>query len=537
VVAPQSRQSKSSSSLTHPCFFHSKQQHDENRLLRDFTWPPTPDPYPEHPVPPDGSPSILASDGNISSSDTVPAVMVAVASSLIICAVALYVSDLRDRCRHDPRFGQAQDHHHKIEGKPKGRGRNSSDAMDQLEYVEEISIAPVSTMTASLALDGHSCLGPTNTVEHNVTGRPPSLRRVDSDKYLAQSVDITELSDLDRVSGGTDLSSLVDLSRIHAIGSYAHSSINSQQHDASLDDSSQVDRDMRDSRGREREDSKRIDDTIYIMSDEEESGSGWTSLPSQSSEISIGTYLKSVHSRKSRSSSVGSNGNSSGSPKELFSVGEQCLKVEDGAGKAKEDDGSLERSPDTPHHKSHEVARKRNELSQLEHLYKDKSEEGLRPAKERKQTPLEALLERSRLPIQEYKERTESLEESSEIEDSLGQSYVRNIFYVPVCPSIGTSTSLGIEFESASCASSYPSVKSVHGESPLRGRLFEGDKILAVNNKETAGRRAKRTEEGTLDDVLKLTVLSRNPDGSDDSSSESDQESMDTGINSTAIEV
>lgn len=488
--------------------------------------------------------------------------MVAVASSIIICAVALYISDLRDRCRYDPRY-QPRRHHRRIKGKPVA-GEWTPSETDQPEYVEDISIAPVSTMTASLAdMENHSL---SRTAKNFAMTSHQTLKRMDSDKYLAQSVDITELSDVDRVSGSTNLSSLVDLSRIYAIGSFAQmttSTNDRRNEDVSLDiRDPQVDqRAVVEDITIPQNDSRhiRIDDTVYIMSDDEEDDSGWTSLHScQSSEVSIGTYLRSVHSGKSRSSSVGSNGNSSGSAKKSPTElrGEKCLEAEDDAFEAQQDEDSLGRSPDTPYHKSHEVARMRNEFSQLEHLYNAKMEEGTRSMEERKLTPLEKLLERGRLPIQEYQApRSESLEESSEIDDSLDQSYVRNIFYVPSCPSIGTSNSnaLGIEFEGASCTSSYPSVKSVHGESPLRGRLFEGDKILAVNNKHTAGHQAKETEglalnemvtpnnsSLSLSEAVKLTVLSRNPDGSDDSSSsnsESDQVSMDTGIDSTAIEV
>lgn len=173
---------------------------------------------------PDGSGTYsydTSSDGRITS-DAVPAVMVAVASSIIFCAALLYISDLRDRWYHqrmmamEERSWQNKENAKRIQDgvvhcDPYHRHQLQTGAFpmlppsnnDQPQYVEEISISPVSTMTASLALDSHG------------------IPRTDSDNYLDDSVNITELSDLDRVSQGTDLHSLVDLSRIQTTAPFS----------------------------------------------------------------------------------------------------------------------------------------------------------------------------------------------------------------------------------------------------------------------------------------------------------------------------
>lgn len=517
--------------------------------MDNFTWPPTPNPFlEENDRAGEASLDSLASDGNIVSGDTVPAVMVAVASSIIICAMALYVTDLRDRCRHERRGNHQPDRRSKREiagsngrvihsggnywittsSAAQGRHYSCRDGAfptlppsetreaEDADCVEAISLSPVSTMTASYA-----------------PAEDRRLNRMDSDLYLAQSVDVTELSEINRVSGDTDLSSLVDLSRIQTFGSFATSALAA----ASLGTTTIANGSSRDQDGSSRR--IRIDDTIYIASDDDDD-TGWTSMDASSdssSEVSIGTYLKSVHSRKSRSSSTGSNTTPSYPPEkrdpaeELY--GEQYSREEEDS----VDHSSLERSPDTPHKTT--GGSDRNEFFHLKPLDDHKMDQ-IRTTNEPKLSLLEALLERGRAVMQGIDE-TSSLDEATEIDDSITQEYVRSIFFVPVCGTAGSAHALGIELEGTSSSTNHPSVKSIHGESPLRGRVFEGDVVLAVNNKDATGLGGKEvsrlaTDGSKLSDVIKLTVISNKPDGSD-TGSDTDQASIDTGIESTAIEV
>jgi hypothetical protein len=492
-----------------------------------FTFPPTPQPY---------IPSAVSANGansaeTISSYDVVPAVMMAVASSVIFCSVLLYAADLRDRFRHEdmieehrrrrendansskqietiassggywirgeriPRRG----HHPKLTTLEDEDPRVMLNHTDQPEFVDEFSISPMSTMTASLA-----------PVEN-------SIQRVNSDE-LEASIDITELSEADRVSLDTDIASLVDLSRLHTVPRWGGSS-NGQRHSITTFES-------QDEEAANGLCLTGFEDIDYIMKGEDaddEDESGWTSSVGKSdssSDVSIGTYLKSIHSSRSTVSSSSSHAEksqaSSTNSQELFGVGCLC----DTPQKSTSGETSLDRSPDTPYSLQEDASTTRNELAQLEQVY-----------------------QKPELPIQEY---VQISRENSIDEDSVHQDYVRDVYFVPVAAS--RVVDLGIQLSDAIAADTYPNVLSVSEESPLVDRVFVGDVILAVNNEWTAGCDASKVtsmfwtgdeEQGhERADIVKLTIMSCQADGSD---SESDvtsiHESFDTGDAETAIEV
>jgi hypothetical protein len=489
-----------------------------------FTLAPATD-QPVHPITPSynsqqqdspfvgGSKNTGATTETISADETIPVFMVGVASSVMLCAVFLYITDVRDRYRHERML---EEHHqrrgHDINSKqmetiassgywvPEPNHMNcpypmlppmdDDDRHDQPEFVEEISLSPVSTMTASLAVD--------------------SLRHVDSEE-LEMSVEIIELSDEYRVSQDMDIASFVDLSRIQTrmVVPFDNAEDGSEDapsyrsitafEDTIIDDNSDYSISMME------------DDTDYGMEDDEDE-SGWTSSPGRSdtsSEVSIGTYLKSIHSSKSH----GSTSSSTNSPELL---GERCLE-EVTPQKSTSDDTSLDRSPDTPLG-DQPYGSTQNEMAQLEQLYS-----------------------KSELPFQEY---TDMAQSGQSEEDSM-QDYVRNIYFVPV---VATRVNFGIEVEDASCPLSYPTVAAVKEKSPLLDRIFVGDLILAINNEGTVGlcasdvtKRFITGEDGEEEGpgqthIVKLTVMSSQPDGSDSDSSSS-IESIDTGRSETAVEV
>jgi hypothetical protein len=109
-------------------------------------------------------------------------------------------------------------------------------------------------------------------------------------------------------------------------------------------------------------------------------------------------------------------------------------------------------------------------------------------------------------------------------------------------------------------------IASMKQNSPLAGRLFEGDILLAVNNVETTGLCGAEVSKGFSESggvqeagdehgekkfksdltpsqarVVKLTVMSSRSDGSDSDSSSSSTTTMprssDTGRSETAVEV
>lgn len=141
-------------------------------------------------------------------------------------------------------------------------------------------------------------------------------------------------------------------------------------------------------------------------------------------------------------------------------------------------------------------------------------------------------------------------QEPHETEAELSQDYVRDIYFVPLTTN-PSQANLGIALNDASLPSSHPVVSAVDDSSPLSGRVFVGDVVLAVNDLETVGLCGAQVtssfsecgsvhddESSTASKVVKLTVLSMLSDGYDSDSSEmnSDQ-SIDTGIANSASEV
>lgn len=466
--------------------------------MNEFTWPPTPD----HDAGSDANLDTLTSDGQIASNDTVPAVMVAVASSIIICAAALYLSDLHERCRRNRRYCSERE----LEGQKHVVGTmtssgnywiTTSTSMHRLKNscchdgsfpvlslrepfdedkpekypCEDISLSPISTMTASYAAQDNR-----------------NLHRMNSDTYLAQSSVITELSEADRVHGETDLSNLVDLSRMHTLGSSAQNSEPENDFASDQEESFSPRR-------------IRIDDTIYIISDNEKDESGWNSPPASesSSEVSVGTYLKSVHSGRSRFSSKGSDRAEFKSLHGKAQNVRNCLYGEQYSEDSSTNDISLARLPDTPYRvRGAAASTDRNGLVQLERLYTGRTDR-LRQTKERKLSFLEALLERGRATARKEQEEATSLDGSTEIVDSANHVYGQNIFFAAASASMGTDSSLGIEPENATYTPSHPSASSIDSDSLLRKRCSDPGRL--------------------------------------DTSSDDGEASMDTGIESTAVEV
>lgn len=451
----------------------------------------------------------------VSTNETVPALLVGVASSVMICAFVLFVSDIKDHYRHERMLEEhRQRRRTDISSKymqtvsSSGYGAREEfdrknviypppmlpqlnqdfDAgrSDQPGYAEDISL---STMTFSLALD---------------SGRHSELEGLD------KSIEITELADEHRVSHGVDIASLVDLSRVNTKTPHGN-----PKSDDELDQKNVTFGDPMYGKVH-RYNISRLGGTEYYDIEAEEDESGWTTSSEvsrgsdTSSEISIGTYLKSIHSSKSQQSS-----SSSSNSAEL--MGERCLEARTPQ-KSASDKNSLDRSPDTPlidEVKSND----QNELAQLEQLYQSSEDPpGITPRGS----------------------------DGDDGDETSTQDYVREIYFVPVGAS---RVSFGIEVESANPQQLYPVIMAVKEVSPFLGRVFVGDLILAINNEETVGLRdvdvAKRLRAFERDgeqeapgqsEVVKLTVLSSKSDGSDTSSLNSSG-TLDTGLLETAAEV
>jgi hypothetical protein len=561
------------------------------------TFPPLPAPTTTAFSGPDYSNS--TSSEQITSDTTIPAVMVGVASVVIFCSVLLYIADLRDRCRHERMLEEGQHQRRRETESNKhmetiassGYWVSITDAAghstpqdsrhmlpspimkDRSDFAEDISISHMSTMTSSL-----------------VDGRGP-LRHLDSDgdlivPGLESLAFITELSDNHRVSQDTELSSLVDLSQIQTMTPF-----DDDDDDPSRAPTTFTHEEAEDDHSRGRDDDSTLD-AVDECDEEDEDESGWSS-PGRSSECSsrsssIGTFLSSLasstrcrsptgkasskygtHCRTFTTSTSSCSSPQSGSPSSKKSsssssaetphrctsstrctsptstassscsstgtgtsqlFGERCLEVTPQK-VAKDDTISFELSPDTPGDTNgNSPMCMLNEMEQFKIPYQEysKSETDYNDEDELAQT------------VDEDGTMAHSFDDL----DDMTQDYVREIYFVPI--DAIEASNLGIELDSASCPATHPTVAMVTNKSPLKGRVFVGDILLAVNNLETAGlcgaEVTKRFFEGGVQEeesqqaqIVKLTIMSSQSDGSSDSASSSG--SIDTGRSETALEV
>lgn len=110
----------------------------------------------------------------------------------------------------------------------------------------------------------------------------------------------------------------------------------------------------------------------------------------------------------------------------------------------------------------------------------------------------------------------------SKMEGSIqAEEYIRDIFFVPIIEGDASSKErkiteiLGLEVCNASCAATHPAVAKILDKSPLKGRIFEGDFILKVNDIETTGFSSNDITDTVLFDD-RNTMLLGNDDGSID---------------------
>lgn len=124
------------------------------------------------------------------------------------------------------------------------------------------------------------------------------------------------------------------------------------------------------------------------------------------------------------------------------------------------------------------------------------------------------------------------------------QEYIRDVYFIPnqANPVNENERSpskqvLGLHLSDAMDAESYPRIIALTDNSPLKGRVFEGDYITAMNDKDTNGMSAEtllgiadssceRVGNANIAKMTKLTVMSSKADGDEDSSSASSFEYM-----------
>jgi hypothetical protein len=533
-------------------------------------------------------------DGSISAEDAIPALIIGVASSVILCAVFLFVTDLRDRCRHErlleEREQQRQQRREMTSLKKVERTVSSeiisstpssmSVPIDQPEYVEKVSESSVSTMTSL------GCL------------------RAAVSEDLDHSLEVTALTDSHRVSQGTDISSLVEVSKIQASNlpfykdnEIESTSLKSLEGDCTASPISSVMKyvDRHDEEGgdscwtsspvtsfdvseisfgdeEDEEDKNDADESNGPEKASSTFGESPCSSPGGShqsaQEMSTASSIKSVESSADHNSnatepsmsqsqvlespSIHIHGipkasttspSSFGSPSISCYATPQAPKSPTGSVKSWPDLAygtpmqsplgtpmsssssvkllgeecllhSLQRSPDTfSSSVDGEQRRQRNELAQLEQLYSKKRD----------------------IPVQEYANstHTKQLDAKDDDDDLEMQDYIRHVYFVAVT---NTSVSLGITLEGDAYQGEFPTVQDIQDTSPLLDRIFVGDQILAVNNVETSGLCVSKVtklflqecteEESDVAHVIKLTVMSSQPDGSESSLSRDEESSI-----------
>jgi hypothetical protein len=137
--------------------------------------------------------------------------------------------------------------------------------------------------------------------------------------------------------------------------------------------------------------------------------------------------------------------------------------------------------------------------------------------------------------MQEYANSTHTKQVNAKDDDDdlEMQDYIRHVYFVAVT---NTTVSLGITLEGDAYQGEFPTVQDIQDTSPLLDRIFVGDQILAVNNIETSGLCVSKVtelflQEGTEEEsdvahVIKLTVMSSQPDGSECSSRKEEESSI-----------
>jgi hypothetical protein len=439
--------------------------------------------------------------------ETLPVIMVGVASAVIACAVMLYITDMRHKCRHPRSGNRGENASHKqvhlsltrtgtsgssnmserwVEGDGQRDGAlypmmlprfppDADDAEDMDMVIacappKQISLSRVPTMTSTL-VDGNVWEGRIVPYDNSQAAGGGVL-----EEYA-----VTELSGRNRIGDRPDLGSLV------------------QSPD------------------------KQQERKVAVMS----------SSP--------------VRSESSRCSSLTDISEGTETTPQL--AGETVLKNEEATLKKKNigPTMSLDFSGDTPYDEERDAV----DDSHLGH-WAHGADVDVRESPTQ-QTQLEHLI--ASIPVTDPTGRRPV----SLVHDMQAvpiQDYIRDIYFV-----VGTAAStqngvdFGLDLLDATCPVTHPSVVAVHAKSPLFGRIFTGDFVLHVNDMDVAGQSAVQVTNllqcnngDTQDDVtgaktktvIKLTIMSSHVDGASntDGASDADGEaSLDLGFLDSAVEV
>jgi hypothetical protein len=479
--------------------------------------------------------------------------MVGVASTVVICAILLYVVDSRDRARHEKLIEsrRQEEQQKQMETTIASSGYNGTDSsspsailsLQPTEYVDEEidSISRVSTMTYTSNPSIFD--GPTSPSDEEDLSDDDD----DDDDDLDSSLEVIELDEENRLTYDTDLSRLVDL---HSIASFDERSNASKSKSGDNDDDNEELRFdsliSRDASSYLAKVAARMQD--YSDDSSSEGESGWNSQSDVSSDTSLATFL--TNHAASIASSRDSFSVDTPRMLEQGNVVTRLLGAPTKSSNSASDENSCvssstsgsangiideEEEPFDASDRELEESNSSNLSVLLEGQEPTvKSEENAESlasadadASAIKTSSSGTFLENLARLQELYKPRTAaSMDQNHGVEqDHKPEQYLRDIYFVPIVE-IAT-PSLGLDILEAS--NEYPKISKVHEDSPLIGQVFEEDVILAINNIPTFGgdesaltmfSSLAMTEQDTcaMDleaataKVIKLTVLSSHVD-------------------------
>jgi hypothetical protein len=412
--------------------------------------------------------------------------MVGVASSLIVCALVCYASDLRDRYRHE-KWATEQLH---------------QDVVDDNSTQKSVYRSRVEGESQTSAGSTHQESGYTywvqvtnDLVEYQGSSRrilPPLLtdEATRDENYLALT--LPEVNSISRVSTLT--------------ASFVEGGFSSYESFSSHDDM----------------------DEKNFSHHGIESSEDVTEL-SDSHRVSDDTPLASLIKCDASNCSSLTNGSQS----TVLLLGEECLNIKFHQ-TPETSSFSLEVSPDTPFVdddgvisdyddgvlSGEKLIDEPDELAQLDQIIA-----GIPFDEMSNYTPMQDSVE-GRNDVEDTREEPE---ESSRV------VFVRQVCFAP-CATV----SFGLELHDASSAETYPTVSKVDLSGPLVGRLFIGDAILAVNDHATCGLCSEEimklfeSEDPASEDSAKMIALTVMSSESDGGSLSDEQQSIDL---DSAVEV
>lgn len=440
--------------------------------------------------------TVSTSDGNGSTTiQSVAAAMVGLSSAIIVCALGLYVSDLRERRRHAK---WAEEHHHQDVVDD-----NSSQKSAFRSRVGGESQTSAGSMHGSNAESSYwvharvESSKSTELVEYEGGGNPQNmLPPMLADEARPEEANHTlALTRIEQDDASISRVSTLTMSLKEGGYSYGGVDIEDKFSRCAIESSSNV---------------TELDDAHRVSDDTKLTSLVKGGMSEDNADVSVCSSL------------------TNGSQSTAQLLGEDCLDIKLQTPEATPF-ASLEVSPDTPHVEEDDVVMKSDDEDD-----DDFTIDSHEASKVNELAQLEQLL--SGIPFDELSQGTPAPNENDgpneAQEETMQEGYVRNVCFVPYA--MEGKISLGLVLVDASSEDGFPNVSDIDLNGPLAGQVFVGDAIVAVNEKDTSGLSSKEVMmlfvgantqvDGREGKTIKLTVMTSqateegsSSDGEDDS--------------------